>query len=198
MISSFSDIRLRWRCEPSNWSVPAGRLVIAPDAPTDFWSKTHYGFEADNGHFLFTDITGDFLLSTDIFIMPRHQYDQAGLMVRLSKSCWLKASIEFEPDKMNRLGAVVTNAGYSDWSTQDVPSSVNRFGLRVRREGGDYLVDGSLDSGGWTQLRVAHLHEDVNPGAPVECGVYACSPKAVGFIAEFEKFMIESPITVRS
>ena len=120
MISSFSDIRLRWRCEPSNWSVPAGRLVIAPDAPTDFWSKTHYGFEADNGHFLYANIAGDFVLSAEILMTPRHQYDQAGLMVRLSKSCWLKASIEFEPDKMNRLGAVVTNAGYSDWSTQPI------------------------------------------------------------------------------
>ena len=190
MISSFSDTRLKWHCEPSNWSTAAGRLVIAPDSPTDFWSKTHYGFEADNGHFLFANIAGDFVLSAGIFMTPRHQYDQAGLMVRLSKSCWLKASLEFEPDKMNRLGAVVTNAGYSDWSTQDVPSNVNRFQLRVLREGSDYLVHASLDGTDWTQLRVAHLHEDVNAEGPVACGVYACSPKAAGLIAEFDQLRI--------
>lgn len=191
MISSFSDARLQWHCEPSNWSITGGRLVITPDSPTDFWSKTHYGFEADNGHFLYANIAGNFVLSAKVFMTPRHQYDQAGLMVRLSKSCWLKTSIEFEPDKMNRLGAVVTNAGYSDWSTQDVPSNVNRVQLRVLREGSDYLVHALLDGKNWTQLRVAHLHEDVNPEGPVECGVYACSPKAATFIAEFDRFVID-------
>jgi regulation of enolase protein 1 (concanavalin A-like superfamily) len=192
MISSFSDTRLKWHCEPSNWNITGGRLVIAPDSSTDFWSKTHYGFEADNGHFLYANIAGDFVLSAEIFMTPRHQYDQAGLMVRVSKSCWLKTSIEFEPDNMSRLGAVVTNGGYSDWSTQDVPSDLNRFQLRVRRERGDYLVHMSLDGDDWKQLRVAHLHEDVSPEASVECGVYACSPKTAGFNAEFDKFVIDS------
>ena len=91
---------------------------------------------------------------------------------------------------MNRLGAVVTNAGYSDWSTQDIPGDLNRFRLRVHRDAGDYLIDASLDNVTWTQLRLAHLHEDTNPEVPVECGVYACSPKSAGFIAEFEKFVI--------
>ncbi len=192
LIDEFGDTRLRWRCEPSHWNIAVGRLVIAPDAPTDFWSKTHYGFESDNGHFLFAGIAGDFLLSAEIFMTPRSRYDQAGLMGRLSKSCWLKTSVEFEPDNMNRLGAVVTNAGYSDWSTQDVPSEVNRFRLRVARERSDYIVHACFAGDRWTQLRIAHLHEDVDPAAPVECGVYACSPKAAGFIAEFENFAIEA------
>jgi uncharacterized protein len=192
-VDKFGDAHLKWRCEPSTWSVATGRLVIAPDAPTDFWSKTHYGFEADNGHFLYASVGGDFRLSAEMFMTPRNQYDQAGLMVRLSKSCWLKTSIEFEPDNMNRLGVVVTNAGYSDWSTQDVSSQVNRFRLRVIREGADYLVDASLEGERWTRLRIAHLHEDVDRAAPVECGVYACSPKAAGFIAEFDNFVIETP-----
>lgn len=192
MISSFSDTRLKWHCEPSNWNITGGRLVIVPDSSTDFWSKTHYGFEADNGHFLHANVTGDFVLSAEIFMTPRHQYDQAGLMVRLSKSCWLKTSIEFEPDHMSRLGVVVTNAGYSDWSTQDVPSNVNRFQLQVRREGSDYLVQASLSGGDWTQLRVAHLHEDAGTEVQMACGVYACSPKDGGFIAEFDRFVIDS------
>jgi len=179
----------KWHCEPSNWNVTAGRLVIAPDAPTDFWSKTHYGFEADNGHFLFAKVSGNFRMSAEIFMTPLHQYDQAGLMVRISKSCWLKTSIEHEPGELNRLGAVVTNAGYSDWSTQDVCAEANRFRLRVAREGDDYIVEASLDPDRWTQLRIAHLHESADQ---VACGVYACSPKAPGFVAEFDDFVIEN------
>ncbi len=123
-------------------------------------------------------------------MFPRGQYDQAGLMVRVSKFCWLKTSIEYEPGGQNRLGSVVTNAGYSDWSTQDISPSVDQFRLRVARTGNDYLVEASLERDEWTQLRMSHLHEPDDPSAEVACGVYACSPKAADFRAEFDKLLI--------
>src|SRR6266542_3860423 len=149
------DPRLKWYCEPSRWSVPTdGRLVIEPDGGTDFWRKTHYGFEADNGHFLFMDVAGDFVLTTHVLFRPANQYDQAGLMVRVSPTCWLKASVEYEPDGPSRLGAVVTNFGYSDWSTQGFPASRDEVWLRVRREDDTYVVDASSDGLGWEQVRM--------------------------------------------
>jgi regulation of enolase protein 1 (concanavalin A-like superfamily) len=186
LISDFGDPRFGWHCEPKYWSLADGVLTIQPDAPTDFWCKTHYGFEADNGHFRYVKIGGDFRLSAEILMTPQAQYDQAGLMVRASKSCWLKTSIEYEPVAQNRLGVVVTNAGYSDWSTQDVAPSVNRFRLRVARAGDDYLVEASLAGEEWTQIRLAHLHE----AGEVACGVYACCPKSAGFCAEFRNLVI--------
>ena len=109
---------LQWHCEPAKWSIrPGDRILrISPDANTDFWQRTHYGFEADTGHFLYVRTSGDFVVTTKVTTHPRNQYDQAGLMVRLSPACWMKTSVEFEPDEPNRLGAVVTNAQYSDWS----------------------------------------------------------------------------------
>jgi regulation of enolase protein 1 (concanavalin A-like superfamily) len=46
--------RLRWHCEPKQWSIDpvASALRIRTDPGTDFWQRTHYAFEADNGHFL--------------------------------------------------------------------------------------------------------------------------------------------------
>jgi regulation of enolase protein 1 (concanavalin A-like superfamily) len=119
-----------------------------------------------------------------------HQYDQAGLMVRVSPGCWLKTSVEHEPEGPSRLGAVVTNHGYSDWSTQAFPSGPGEVWLRVRREGDDYLVESSRDGGRWEQLRVAHLHE--GRGQPVLAGLYACSPRGAGFRAEFDRFAIDA------
>lgn len=52
---------------------------------------------------------------------------QTGLMVEISPSCWLKCSVESgagEPGRPSQLGVVVTNAGFSDWSTQDFPSEI--------------------------------------------------------------------------
>jgi regulation of enolase protein 1 (concanavalin A-like superfamily) len=182
---------LRWHCEPSRWSVEAPRrcLRIEPDSGTDFWHRTHYGFQADNGHLLFIQVAGDFVLSTNVRFHPAHQYDQAGLMVRLSPSCWLKASVEHEPIGPSRLGAVVTNHGYSDWSTQGVASGPGEVWLRVRREGDDYLIDASPDGRRWEQIRVTHLHE--GRGRAVLCGLYACSPRGPGFVAEFGHLTID-------
>lgn len=182
---------LRWHCEPARWSVQPNPccLRIEPEAGTDFWQRTHYGFEADNGHFLYTAVAGDFVLATHVRFRPVHQYDQAGLMVRLSPACWLKTSVEYEPDGPGRLGVVVTNHGYSDWSTQAFPAA-HEVRLRVRREAQDYIVDASRDGRDWEQIRMAHLHED-REGAAVDAGLYACSPKGAGFVAEFTQLKID-------
>jgi regulation of enolase protein 1 (concanavalin A-like superfamily) len=178
--------RLRWHCEPANWQIDsqASCLRVRTDAATDFWQRTHYGFEADNGHFLFLEATGDFVLTSRVTSRPAHQYDQAGLMVRVSPACWLKASVEFEPAGSNRLGAVVTNGQFSDWSTQPLAKEVNTVWFRVRAEENDYIVETSLEGQHWEQIRMARLLERASAKL-VSCGLYACSPKAAGYEAEF-------------
>jgi regulation of enolase protein 1 (concanavalin A-like superfamily) len=85
---------------------------------------------------------------------------------------------------------VVTNAGYSDWSTQPFPQGPGALWLRVCREADDYMVEASNDGLEWQQLRLAHLHE--GRGLPVLCGVYACSPKGAGFRTEFGQIAIDA------
>lgn len=186
------DPRLRWYREPKQWSVQPGRpaLLLTPDAATDFWQRTHYGFQVDNGHFLHLEIAGDFVLETRVRFQPVHQYDQAGLMVRFSPDCWLKTSVEFEPHGPNRLGSVVTNHGYSDWATQDLSQEVAEVSFRIRREGTDYLVETSPEGAHWSQIRMAHLHED-GAGRAASAGLYACSPKGTGYLAEFRFLRLE-------
>jgi regulation of enolase protein 1 (concanavalin A-like superfamily) len=179
------DPRLRWFNPPPAWGLETGRLVVRPAPKTDFWQRTHYGFRADNGHFLQLSVAGDFRLSTKVCFRPAHQYDQAGLMVRLGPSCWIKASVEHEPRGRPKLGAVATNHGWSDWSLQDFPSGRNEVWFRIRRLGQAFLVEWARDSRQrWELLRMAHLHQ--NPGRLAQCGLYACSPKGGGFRAEFE------------
>ena len=186
---------LHWHCEPSDWSIDAakGVLRLAPDAKTDFWQRTHYGFEADNGHVLYLKTCGDFKLSTVVTCHPLHQYDQAGLIVRLSPACWVKTSSEFEPDESNRLGAVVTNHHYSDWSTQPLSHDITTVRYRISVSGPTCIVEASTDGEEWMQIRMAHLAER-EPGSEVACGLYACSPTDAGFVAEFHELCFE-PLT---
>jgi len=182
---------LSWFCAPKRWSLANSRLIVEPESKTDFWQKTHYGFSADNGHFLHTTIEGDFVLSTRVRFYPRHQYDQAGLMVRFDADHWLKTSVEYELEIPSQLGAVVTNRGYSDWSTQPFPPGVNEIELRITRRGDDYLVQYRLPEAApdWTQIRLARLH---NPhGGAIQAGLYACSPVKAGYKAEFDYLRLE-------
>lgn len=185
------DPRLRWLNPPPTWTVDSSlpALVVQPAAATDFWQETHYGFRADNGHFLFTEIAGDFAITTKVRFHPVHQYDQAGLMVRAGPLCWIKTSVEHEPHGPDRLGSVVTNHGFSDWSVQDFPRETHEVCLRIRREALDFIVESAPDAhADWKLMRIAHLH--IEHAAPLTCGLYACSPKGDGFRAEFEFMQI--------
>lgn len=186
------DSRLRWRHEPKAWRIDSSTksLLIEPAGATDYWQTTHYGFQADNGPFLAADVSGDWVLTTRVRFHPAHQYDQAGLMIHISPTCWIKTSVEYQLDRPSMLGAVVTNSGYSDWSTQNFTSTKNEIWLRIRREETDYIIDASMNGTDWDQIRMAHLLED-DPQKPVRCGLYACCPKETGFVAEFLQLRIE-------
>ena len=174
--------RMTWLNEPASHVRSDDKLVVRTRGKTDFWRKTFYGYVTDNGHFLHLSAPAEFSFQARVGGRYAAQYDQAGLMVRISATCWLKTSVEHEPGRAGRLGVVVTNAGYSDWSTQ--PFTGDEVALRVRREGADYVVDASADGREWEQIRIARLHED-RTALEVAAGLYACSPKGAGFVAEF-------------
>jgi regulation of enolase protein 1 (concanavalin A-like superfamily) len=180
-----------WHCAPPAWGFDREGLFIEPAAGTDFWQRTHHGFSADNGHFLFTCLSGDFVVSATVHSQPRHQYDQAGLMVRLDAGCWIKMSAEFEPDTASRLGVVVTQQGFSDWSTQDLPAGARQISFRVARTGSEFVVSARSTGAGWSQLRMVRLACD--PAAALAVGPYACSPKGAGFRCVFTELSVEQP-----
>ena len=183
------DPRLAWHAPPPSWQTGRDGLTLATAAGTDFWQGTHYGFRVDNGHALLAEVDGDFVLTTRVRTRPLHQYDQAGLMVRLGPECWLKTSVEFEPGEPSRLGAVVTHHGWSDWSTQDLdPTLARDMAFRITRRGADYLVEAAPAGGSWSQIRLGRLQAD--KGGPVRAGIYACSPKEAGLEARFARLTI--------
>lgn len=189
------DKRLNWFCPPAQWSTSDSRLVFLPEAKTDYWQKTHYGFSADNGHFLYLQLQGDFILTGKVQFYPAHKYDQAGLLVRFSPDFWIKTSVEYENSVSSQLGAVVTRQGYSDWSTQNVDSEMDQISLRIRRENSNFYVEyleaynAAMENETWVRIRMAHLQPPEN--LPIQVGLYAASPKEAGFRAEFDYLKVD-------
>lgn len=170
-----------WLNPPTRHEAGQG-LEIWTNKATDFWQRTHYGFRRDDGHALLTTLTGDFSIATRVEYQPRERYDQCGLMVRVDRENWIKVSTEYEDPQHSRLGSVVTNLGYSDWATQDVPSSQVERWYRLRKAGHDFLLEHAEDGRQWQQLRIAHLHAAFDS---IEAGVYACSPIGEEFWCRF-------------
>ena len=170
---------LSWLNPPANWGIEQSGecLRIEPDGETDFWQRTHYGFRASNGHLLKTQIGSQGSISSHVTMSPRHQYDQAGIMVWFSEDCWLKTSVEFEIGEPSKLGVVVTNSGFSDWSIQDFvsPGQNPSYNLKIRRKHGDFFVEyRAIDSESWRLIRVAHLAPE--NGLPCLAGVTRVVP----------------------
>jgi uncharacterized protein len=175
-----------WFNEPARYQLGAG-LEIFTDEKTDFWQRTHYGFQRDDGHCLFTSQTGDFCLQTHVEFRFQEKYDQCGLMIRLDRENWIKVSTEYESEECSRLGSVVTNLGYSDWATQDIPSSHREMWYRISKNEQDFLLENSFDGQTWLQLRITHLHQ---VSEYYEVGVYACSPIGKDFWCRFTSLEI--------
>lgn len=173
--------RFYWFNEPARYGVGEG-LEIVTEEKTDFWQRTHYGFQRDNGHCLLTKRTGDFSLLTRVKSYPKEQYDQCGLMVRIDSQNWIKLSTEYENEHWSRLGAVVTHQGFSDWSSRDISSDYGEMWYRINKNGRDFLLEHSFDGLDWQQLRITHLHE---ASETIEAGVYACSPLGKDFRCRF-------------
>lgn len=182
---------LQWRWEPNNWFIDqeSSQLVLNTDQDTDYWQKTHYGFAADNGHFLYTKTNKNFRMTAKVKAWPKSKYDQAGLMIRFSEDVWVKTSLEYIPDGLSKLGAVVTNRGFSDWSTQNVEWKEAELYYRLSKIAQNVYIDFSWDGEAWNQIRIAHL--DIPEHTTLLAGVYACSPQGKDQEVRFDYLTIE-------
>ena len=100
----------------------------------------------------------------------------------LDSENWLKAAMEYENDNIQRLGSVVTNNGYSDWSSVDVDAKIKSVWFRLSRRGNDFCIENSTDGVEFKQMRICHMF---NVKDKIQFGIYACSAENSSFKATF-------------
>ena len=117
----------------------------------------------------------------------KHRFDQCGIVMYLDSENWLKGSIEYENEKFQHLGSVVTNNGYSDWATTEISASVKSMWYRFSRREDDYCIECSENGVAFKQMRVCHMW---NGNGSIQFGIYACSPEESSFQASFTNMEI--------
>ncbi len=179
---------MKWTRTPKQYAVTEDKVTIITDPHTDLWQRTYYHFRNDNAPILQTQTDEkyfSFAVKTDFDTKVR--YDQSGIIMYLDSENWIKASIEYENDTIQRLGCVVTNNGYSDWSSFDIDASVKSVWFRLSRRDNDFCVENSFDGLNFKQMRICHIF---NVKDSVPFGIYACSPENSSFEASFSNLEI--------
>lgn len=179
---------MKWIRAPKQYKVTEDRVEIITEPHTDLWQRTYYHFRNDSAPVFQLETDEQFfsfLVKTDFDSKVR--YDQSGIVMYLDSDNWLKASVEYENDEIQRLGSVVTNNGYSDWSSVDVDASIKSIWFRLSRREDDFCIENSFDGVNFKQMRICHMF---NAKEKISFGIYACSPEYSTFKASFTNMEI--------
>lgn len=184
----FQTEALTWIHPPQKSVVTPEKVVITTDPHTDYWQRTYYGFCNDNAHTLVMSLDEPyFSFTVRTEFASKTMYDQCGVVVYQDSENWIKASVEYENEQFQRLGSVVTNHGYSDWASVDIPAEIKAMYYRLSRRESDFCVEQSMDGKEFHQMRIAHLFEGAGT---VRIGLYACSPGDSSFDAVFTQMKL--------
>jgi regulation of enolase protein 1 (concanavalin A-like superfamily) len=194
----------KWLNQPKSFEISGQSVKITTEPNTDFWQRSYYGFRNDNAHALLLKSDSNFTLTARVSFNYRTRFDQCGLIIYLDSDNWFKAAIEFEKEDFSRLGSVVTNHGYSDWATTDIPTPTTIW-YRLSRRGPDFLIEASPSGRDYKQMRIFHLHclgettlemgkryPPATAGQPIPFGLYACSPLNSSFEARFDNLILDN------
>lgn len=178
----------KWLNEPASWHADETGLTMTTGEKTDFWRETYYGFTRDTGHFLAFPTDDSFTAQIRVQGEFRTLYHQAGLMVRIDESRWVKTGVEFT-DGEPFLSTVVTD-GKSDWSVAQPFKELEDFRIRVTVANGAMRIQASRDGRFWPLLRLAAF-----PAADhYEVGPAACTPERSGLKVRFSEFSVGAAI----
>lgn len=181
----FDPSLLRWTREPARCTIDPQKITITTQPHTDLWQRTYYHFRNDTAPVLQMETEEkffSFVVKTDFD--SHHRFDQCGVVVYLDSENWLKASIEYENERFQHLGSVVTNHGWSDWATTEIDAGIRSMWYRLSRREDDFCLECSEDGVTFRQMRICHLLEG---GGTIRFGVYACSPEDSSFTATFSR-----------
>ena len=174
---------MEWIRKPKACTVTADSVEIVTEPFTDLWQRTYYHFRNDNAPVLQMSTAEQFFsFAVKTEFDAKVRYDQSGIIMYLDCDNWLKASVEYENDQIQRLGSVVTNHGYSDWASADIDASIKSVWFRFSRREDDFCVENSFDGVTFHQMRICHMF---HAGEEITFGVYACSAEDSSFRARF-------------
>lgn len=174
-----------WHQSPPVFEIDDGALKVITGEKTDFWRITAYDFIHDNGHFFSKPVDHAFTAQIHVRANFQSLYDQAGLMVRIDASHWIKVGAEYSDGQL-MLSTVLTDE-QSDWAVMPAPALSEGFWIRVTIRSGTVRAQYSVDGIVWPLLRLAPF-----PVADAyRVGPMCCTPQRAGLEVIFSQFSVQ-------
>lgn len=214
-MNSFSNSKFHWLNAPTVWSegdlseehgysiTDEGlALKLKPPSHKDFWRKTFYTpllVKSDAVGYMQTipaPVKGvEMTCKVDFQYTPVNQFDQAGLLIYVDESHWMKCGIEY-CDGSTRLSVVICNS-YSDWSTEIWQSKDVRLKVHTVSQSSSIVIEAAqIGSEDYRFIRIGHLESVVAENHAAEAldwqiGVFAACPgEQRGCVATFTNFSL--------
>ncbi len=169
-----------WTHDPVESRIVGDDLLVTAVEGSDAWRITSYGFTHASEHALVAPLATPGAVEVSFVADLPEQFDQAGIFIKASDTCWIKTGIE-QSEGTLQLGAVVTN-GRSDWSVAPVGEWAGRdVTIRASREGDAITVRARVDDEPFRLVRVIPLE----PSFDVEAGPFLCAPSRAGLTVRF-------------
>jgi uncharacterized protein len=107
------------------------KIIVKVPERTDCWRKTRQGLltrTVNNAPFHWQKVTAPhFQAIVHINGTFDHDYDKAGLMVRLDEEHWIFTGMEYVGDRVHHATSVANDA--SDWSIAPLPENAEKAGV---------------------------------------------------------------------
>ncbi|WP_068501028.1 DUF1349 domain-containing protein [Paenibacillus kribbensis] len=179
----------KWLNSPLSARREGDFFKVVPEKGRDFWKKTFYGFEYEDGAALLTDWDSNVAVEVSFLLSSFTElYDQAGILLYHGPEQWIKTGVEIN-DGIPQLSVVVTD-GYSDWSLAAVPEwTGEEVTLRASVMKEAVIIRARTKHHAWRTIRVARFPYPTGNQA----GPYACSPTRDGFEVTFTRWNFTNP-----
>lgn len=178
-----------WLNPPQSFREEGEFLKVSPEKGRDFWKKTLYGFEYEDGPALLADWDPGTAIEVSFRLHSfTGLYDQAGVLLYRGPGQWIKAGIEIN-EGIPQLATVVTD-GYSDWSLAAVPEwAGEEVTVRASILKDAVIIRARSNQHAWRTIRVARFPYPTGNRA----GPFACSPTRAGFEVTFTRWVLTAP-----
>lgn len=172
-----------WTNQPEEVQETCEGLAVTAKPQSDAWRVTSYGFVHDTEHGLVRPFAHESAIEVSFIADFSENFDQAGILVRVSDERWVKAGVEFSDGSL-QLGAVVTD-GVSDWSVAPVPEwSGQEVTIRVSWSGDALTVRAKAGVGEFRMVRLVPFA----PQLMALAGPYTCAPSRAGLTVTFTEW----------
>lgn len=177
--------QLNWINEPAEWNFTEEILTIAVPESSDFFQDPAGISIQSTAPFLYSEVEGDFSLTTRVNVEMIEEYDSGCLMVMVDDKNWAKLCYEYI-NKIPTIVSVVTKNVSDDCISEKI-GQVKPY-LKILRAGNCFGFHYSLDAINWTLVRYFAM----DAPSKLKVGVVGQCPVGKRSKVIFECFYLEA------